>query len=70
MFFTVPSKGMRKEAKRKMCKKHSKEELRYFCLTCEETMCSECLLSKHRRHEFGKVEEYAEKYRSKVKKIR
>jgi len=48
------------------CHQHSMEELRYFCYSCEESICSECLIENHRKHELGKVEECCDKYRAKL----
>ena len=48
------------------CKNHCKEALRYLCITCEEPICSECLIMKHRRHQLSKMEEHGDVYRAQV----
>eukprot|EP00795_Rhopilema_esculentum_P012051 gene12051-2642_t len=47
-----------------LCKNHCKEALRYLCITCEEPICSECLILKHRRHQLSKIEEHGDVYRT------
>ena len=48
------------------CSLHSEEILRYYCLTCEEVLCSECLVINHKRHELTKVEDISDRQRTQV----
>ena len=38
------------------CTIHSKEMLRYFCISCEKPICAECIID-HSGHEFVRREE-------------
>ena len=40
------------------CSSHD-EELDVYCSTCEEVICTECSVDKHREHEHGPVKKYA-----------
>ena len=42
------------------CPSHD-EELDVYCSTCEEVICTECSVDKHREHEHGPVNKYAPK---------
>lgn len=41
----------------KNCALHSKEEVQLFCKDCEVTICRECIVSLHTRHEFIRLED-------------
>lgn len=41
----------------KFCALHSKEEVQLFCKDCEVTICRECIVSLHTRHEFIRLED-------------
>ncbi|XP_058824262.1 uncharacterized protein LOC131684972 [Topomyia yanbarensis] len=54
------------------CSKHIKRALKLYCLTCEQLVCSECLVSgrDHKRHTIDSVSEvYREKFQTTKEKL-
>ena len=43
-----------------LCQRHSLEELKLFCETCDQPVCRECCLVEHREHLIEYTEEVAE----------
>ena len=43
------------------CAEHKKEDLRFFCKSCEVLVCRDCLLLKHKEHQYDLTEAVAEK---------
>ncbi len=48
------------------CSIHTEDNVRYFCVSCEQAICSECLILKHRDHQLASIDEFGNKQRSKV----
>jgi hypothetical protein len=41
------------------CPKHKQKVIKLFCKTCQTTICRDCTIVDHRKHEYGFVEEVA-----------
>lgn len=39
------------------CSQHTNEQLKYFCDTCSEAVCRDCLIIDHRQHKYDYIEE-------------
>ncbi|XP_031565526.1 E3 ubiquitin-protein ligase TRIM71-like isoform X2 [Actinia tenebrosa] len=39
------------------CKNHKTEQLNYFCGTCNEAVCRDCLIIEHRQHKYDYISE-------------
>ena len=50
------------------CSKH-KEVSKYFCDTCQETICMSCTILDHKQHKFASVEESASKAKEEVRNL-
>ena len=53
------------------CKKHTSKKLKLYCETCEELICTYCVVFEHVRpdHECSPLEEIAERKREELKKV-
>ncbi|KAJ8303796.1 hypothetical protein KUTeg_018719 [Tegillarca granosa] len=51
----------------KMCKSHRNEVVMYHCSTCNDLICSECVIETHKKHEFTKIKAFAQKKRKSLK---
>lgn len=49
-----------------LCSFHDKDVLKYFCETCDEPVCRECLIIDHREHRYGYLKDVDKKHRSEV----
>ncbi|EDO47715.1 predicted protein [Nematostella vectensis] len=49
-----------------VCSVHDNEVLKYFCETCDEPVCRECLIIDHREHRYGYLKDVDKKHRSEV----
>lgn len=49
------------------CSTHEREVLKYFCETCDEPLCRECLIVVHREHSYGYLKDVDKRHRSEVK---
>eukprot|EP00794_Sanderia_malayensis_P005680 gene5680-6381_t len=54
------------DSRRVKCARHGSEFVRYFCITCEAAVCSECLIEKHRQHQLASIEEHGDTQRTKL----
>ena len=50
------------------CSTHDREVLKYFCETCDEPLCRECLIVIHREHRYGYLKDVDKRHRSEVHK--
>ena len=50
-----------------MCAKHTTEDLRFYCIECETTMCRDCKVLKHEGHTAECVTDVANDMRAKLK---
>jgi sugar lactone lactonase YvrE len=41
------------------CIKHVKEEIKFYCSTCEELACRDCILVHHKDHQYGDCDDVA-----------
>ncbi|KAJ8321306.1 hypothetical protein KUTeg_001164 [Tegillarca granosa] len=51
----------------KMCSSHPNEVIIYHCSTCNDLICSECVIETHKKHEFTKIKAFAQKKRKSLK---
>ena len=53
---------------RKHCFQHPEEELKFYCQTCGELVCLDCVIKggKHHNHEYGKIHESFSKYKEEM----
>ncbi|KAL9963705.1 hypothetical protein ACROYT_G027238 [Oculina patagonica] len=51
------------------CKEHEGEMLKLFCETCDEAICRDCTIVKHREHKYNFVKEAFLKGKASVSKI-
>lgn len=63
--------GLKQEVQEKMhrpllCGVHDTDILKYFCETCDEPVCRECLIIDHREHRYGYLKDVDKKHRSEV----
>ncbi|CAH3106182.1 hypothetical protein pdam_00005620 [Pocillopora damicornis] len=49
-----------------LCTVHERDVLKYFCETCDEPVCRECLIIDHREHHYGYLKDVDKKHRSEV----
>lgn len=49
-----------------MCKRHPQEDLRFYCLQCNEATCRDCKITKHVHHDFESIDIVAGKMRTKL----
>lgn len=49
-----------------MCTVHERDVLKYFCETCDEPVCRECLIIDHREHHYGYLKDVDKRHRSEV----
>ena len=50
-----------------MCAKHTTEDLRFYCIECETTMCRDCKVLKHEGHTAECVNDVANDMRAKLR---
>ena len=46
--------------KKASCQFHSDEVLKFFCETCSQLVCRDCIILKHNKHKYDRVEEVVE----------
>lgn len=46
-----------------VCSFHSEEELDHYCLTCDRSLCEECIKVDHRDHDWCKLKKVAQNFR-------
>jgi hypothetical protein len=51
------------------CKIHSKNQLEYWCHTCTTVICINCVLLKHKDHQYVMIEEVAKEFEIQVRII-
>ena len=51
------------------CPEHQKNELDYYCETCDKFLCNDCATKDHRKHTHELVEKMASKHRSVLAEI-
>ena len=56
-----------KEPQQVLCADHGDEVL-FFCGTCEELLCPECVIFKHKLHDFCLIKKSAQKVKATIKK--
>ena len=49
------------------CDIHKGKENEFWCHTCNKTLCSTCVLSKHRDHQYDSIDEFAMQFKNKVR---
>ncbi|XP_047136944.1 tripartite motif-containing protein 2 isoform X1 [Hydra vulgaris] len=42
------------------CRVHTGEKVTYFCITCQQTICRECIVSSHHQHDFTIIDQTIE----------
>ena len=52
-----------------LCKEHDGEILKLFCETCDEAICRDCTIVKHREHNYSFVKDAFSKRKDSVMKI-
>ena len=52
-----------------LCKEHDGEILKLFCETCDEAICRDCTIVKHRDHKYGFVKDIFPKGKASVLRI-
>ncbi|KAK3094466.1 hypothetical protein FSP39_002094 [Pinctada imbricata] len=61
---TVDESGSRKvKMSMALCKEHVKQELSYFCDTCQDLICIDCNMTTHKTHECQSLVEASEKFK-------
>ena len=50
-----------------VCSCFGKEEVKYFCATCDEAVCGDCIIAKHKEHRFGSLRDLVGKHRGEVR---
>ena len=48
------------------CMNHDREILKYYCETCDDPVCRECLIMEHREHAYGYLKDVNNQQRKKV----
>lgn len=48
------------------CSQHDREILKYYCKTCDDPVCRECLIMEHREHDYGYLKDVSMKQRQQV----
>ena len=51
--------GPQNIAEKTRCSKHKGEVIKLFCKTCETTICRDCTIVDHQRHNYGFIDEVA-----------
>lgn len=51
------------------CKKHENEELRFFCSSCSQLVCQECVITEHLLHIFLSVSDAAPSCRAQMRTL-
>ncbi len=49
------------------CQLHSDEVLKFYCETCKQLVCRDCIILKHNNHKYDRVEQVAEKGKQQLK---
>ena len=60
---TTTNKTPRIPRKEQHCSQHVDEKLKFYCETCEEITCRDCLILSHKDHPYGYYDKVAEKGR-------
>ncbi|XP_066280943.1 tripartite motif-containing protein 2-like [Branchiostoma lanceolatum] len=50
-----------------MCRVHGNEELSYYCNTCDDVICRECISNSHSQHSVSKLNEVVEKSHTEIR---
>ncbi len=48
---------------------HSDEVLKFYCETCKQLVCRDCIILKHNNHKYDRVEQVAEKGKQQLKSL-
>ena len=56
-------------SKSSYCPRHCRIELNYWCTTCSELVCAECLLRKHSDHQYSLAEEARYTLEKRIKEL-
>ncbi len=51
------------------CQLHSDELLKFYCETCKQLVCRDCIILKHNNHKYDRVEQVAEKGKQQLKPL-
>ncbi len=51
------------------CQLHSDEVLRFYCETCKQLVCRDCIILKHNNHKYDRIEQVAEKGKQQLKSL-
>ncbi len=51
------------------CQLHSDEVLKFYCETCKQLVCRDCIILKHNNHKYDRVEQVAEKGKQQLKSL-
>ncbi len=51
------------------CQLHSDEVLKFYCETCKQLVCRDCIILKHNNHKYDRVEQVAEKGKQQLKPL-
>ena len=52
-----------------MCRSHPTEDMRFFCIKCQSTICRDCKISNHDGHTTQMVQERAKELKSNLKEL-
>ena len=52
-----------------MCEKHRREKLKLFCQTCDQLICCECAITKHREHKYEFVKDIYPAEKETIEKV-
>lgn len=51
------------------CEMHQKEVLKYVCITCNQAVCTLCLIDKHQKDDVKPIEQFLKNTSSKIKNL-
>ena len=68
-FEEAKKEGARAVVRPSFCKEHEGEILKLFCETCDEAICRDCTIVKHREHKYSFVKDAFQKGKASVLKI-
>ncbi len=51
------------------CQLHSDEVLKFYCETCKQLVCIDCIILKHNNHKYDRVEQVSEKGKQQLKSL-
>ena len=56
-------------SKSSYCPRHIRVELNYWCTSCSELVCAECLLREHNDHQYSLAEEARHTLETRIKEL-